>query len=88
MRTKIIVPSLAAGLLGLSLIPPASAQDAAGVLVQSAICYDSDGDRVPCGAYLRSAPQYYSDEEDDDASAPQSYWDNSDDDDQNDDDGG
>jgi hypothetical protein len=61
---KMIVPPVVAGLLTLGLALPAQADDYDddGTLttVHSRVCYDSDGDRVPCRKrYYRYDRDYY-----------------------------
>jgi hypothetical protein len=61
---KMIVPPVVAGLLTLGFALPAMANDtedeATLTTVRSRVCYDSDGDRVPCRArYHRYDRGYY-----------------------------
>jgi hypothetical protein len=64
IMNKMIIPPVLAGLLTLGFALPAMADDtdeATLTTVRSRVCYDSDGDRVPCrGRYYRYDRDYYS----------------------------
>jgi hypothetical protein len=64
IMNKMIIPPVLAGLLTLGFALPAMADDtdeATFTTVRSRVCYDSDGDRVPCrGRYYRYDRDYYS----------------------------
>ena len=60
---KMIIPPVVAGALTLGFVLPALANDYDGATlttVHSRVCYDSDGDRIPCrGRYYRYDRGYY-----------------------------